>query len=112
MNNALICLALFIPGFGVYLTFLVGYDLGIIISALSTAYMYDKTLLIEGVLFSPIKWLEFTAYALAASEGVMVLFALFTKRLTKESRKTLLMFFGCMSFIITSAIIEFEVTRT
>lgn len=106
-NNIILCLLLFLPVFGVLFMVLVSYGTGTVISAyalLSASTARSEILL---VLFSsPSTWLEFAAYSLAASEGMLFLLGIFTRRFREEGKTLAKTVLACILILIVGAVIE------
>jgi len=106
-NNIILCLLFFLPMLGVLLMAFVSYSTGIVISAyalLSTSTTSSEIL--QSFFLFPTTWLELIAYSLAASEGLLLLLGVLTRRLREEGKnlaKTVLL---CVTLLMISAVIE------
>ena len=105
-NNVTISLLLFIPVIGEFFLAFVSYNSGVVLAAIS---------LIEGIhpvdvfvtsLVWPWSWFEIIAYGLAASQGVMLLIALLTRRFTQELRTLVIVGGISIALLSIGAVIE------
>ena len=93
--------------FGILFMALVSYTTGAVISvyALVSASTTRSEILLS-LLLSPSAWLEFAAYSLAASEGILFLLSVFARRSRAEVRSLAKIAILCILIIIVSAVIE------
>lgn len=106
-NNIEICLIFFIPIFGALFMALVSYSTGLVISALSLlSTSVTRLQLLQMAFLFPWTWLEGIAYSLAASEGVLFLLGVLTRRFREEGKTLLKTILVCVALLIVGAVIE------
>jgi hypothetical protein len=107
-NNVTLCLLFFVPFFGTAFMTFVGYNTGVVLSALSLLSPQSGnavTLALTLFLF-PWTWMEFAAYSLASSAGLMVIISAIGRRLRMEARRFLIALAIATFLLIVGAIIE------
>ncbi len=106
-NNIVLCLLFFLPVFGVLFMALVSYATGTVISAYAlVSASATRSEILLSLFLSPSTWLEFTAYSLAASEGILFLLSVFAKRSRAEGKNLAKAVLSCVAILILSAVIE------
>ena len=106
-NNVEICLIFFIPVFGTFFMATVGYNTGIVFSASAIISHSATSLQLLGfTALLPFFWLEVIAYSLAASEGILFLFGVLTRRFKEESKNLLKTILVCVALLVVGAIVE------
>jgi hypothetical protein len=83
-NNLSISVLLLIPVVGIGLMIIVSYNTGLALAALATIEEVPTLTLFLALSVNPVTWIEVIAYSLAASQGVMCLVGLVSKRLREE----------------------------
>jgi hypothetical protein len=103
-----LCFLFFIPFFGTAFMAFVGYNTGLVLSAVVIINPQSLTslALAFATLLFPWTWMEFIAYSLASSEGLMVIVSALGHTLRKEARKFLMIFAIAIVLLIVGAIIE------
>ena len=105
LNNFRICLLLFIPGFGpaigVYSFVSTGYAIGGVAQVLG----FPPLLYVASEIFSPIFWIEFTAYSIGIAESIWLLRRLIQGRYW-ELKNTAILIGICAALLVVAAIIE------
>jgi hypothetical protein len=99
-NNVMISLLLFIPVIGVFFLAFVSHNSGIVLAAISQIEGFNPTDMFVASLLWPWSWFEIIAYGLAASQGVMLLIALLTRRFNQELRTLVIV--GAISVALLS----------
>lgn len=112
MNNTFICLQLFIPILGMLYLTQVGFNTGYVLAAyaLTNAYI-DATEFFLLTLINPVAWVEFTAYSLASSEGVMLILSIIFRFLRKEVKNLFITLIVAVSLLILSGYLEILMIR-
>ncbi|MCJ7635752.1 stage II sporulation protein M [Candidatus Bathyarchaeota archaeon] len=107
-NNMSLCLLFFIPFFGTAFMAFVGYNTGLVLSAVVIVNPQAPTSLVLAftTLLFPWAWMEFIAYSLASSGGLMVIVSALGRTLRKEARKFLILFTVVVVLLIVGAVIE------
>ena len=108
-NNVMISLLLFIPVIGVFFLAFVSHNSGIVLAAISQIEGFNPVDLFVASLLWPWSWFEIIAYGLAASQGVMLLIALFTRRFNQELRTLVIVSLISIALLSIGAIIEIGV---
>jgi hypothetical protein len=107
-NNITLCLLFFVPFFGTAFMAFVGYNTGVVLSALSLLNPQSGSgvaLALTLFLF-PWTWMEFGAYSLGSSAGLMVIISAIGKRLRIEARRFLIALAIVAFLLIVGGIIE------
>ena len=107
-NNVILCLLSFIPVFGTAFMALVGYSTGIFLAALpivNPSYTSSLTLAFT-TLILPWAWMEFTAYSLASSAGLMMIVSALRRTLRKDVRKLLIALAVSVALLALGAFLE------
>ncbi len=107
-NNVTLCLLFFIPFFGTAFMAFVGYNTGIVLSAVALVNPSagSGVVLAFATMLFPWTWMEFTAYSLASSEGIIVVISAIRRTLTKESRRLLIVLAVAVILLVIGAITE------
>ncbi len=99
-NNVMICLLLFIPVIGVFFLAFISHNSGVVLAAISQIEGFNPVDMFVASILWPWSWFEIVAYGLAASQGVMLLIALLTRRFNQELRT--LVIIGVISIALLS----------
>lgn len=107
-NNMILCLLFFIPFFGTAFMAFVGYNTGLVLSAVAIVNPQTPTSLVLAftTLLFPWAWMEIIAYSLASSEGLMVIVSGVRRILRKEAKRFLIIFAIAIILLTVGAIIE------
>jgi hypothetical protein len=105
-NNVMISLLLFIPVVGVFFLAFISQNSGIVLAAISQIEGFNTIDVFISSLLYPWSWFEIVAYGLAASQGIMLLIALLTRRLQYELKWFVIMGILCVTLLSVGAIIE------
>jgi hypothetical protein len=105
-NNVMISLLLFIPVVGVYFLAFVSHNSGVVLAAIAQIEGFNTVDVFISSLLWPWSWFEIIAYGLAASQGIMLLIALLTRRLHHELRWFTIVGILCVALLSVGAIIE------
>jgi len=88
LNNFLLTLVTFIPVFGipfaVYVQFNTGYAFGALAQTLYETYHVNNIQIILLTLLSPVGILEYSAYILALTESIILVYSIYKKELKKR----------------------------
>jgi len=108
MHNTALCLQFFIPVLGMLSLGVVGFSSGNVLAAiaLSSPNPISSTVLILYTLATPVAWIEFVAYSLASSEGIMIIVSVFSRCLRKEARTFLLVLVASISLLVLGGFVE------
>ena len=104
-NNFPLCLALFIPVFGPAYGVLSFLMTGYIIGAESQVLGIPPLLYVFAQVFSPVFWIEFTAYSIGIAESIWLLRRLIQKRYW-ELKNAAILIGICAALLVVGAIIE------
>jgi len=107
-NNLTLCLLFFVPAFGTAFMAFVGYSTGTVLSALAivSSGSTDAFFLALATLSLPWSWMEFIAYSLASSEGMMIILALVGRTLRREAKTLLIVMAVSVALLVLGAIAE------
>ena len=107
-NNITLCLLFFIPFFGTAFMAFVGYNTGMVLSALAllNPQSGSPVALALTLFLFPWTWMEFVAYSLASSASLMVIISAISRRLRIEARRFLITLAIAAFLLIIGAIIE------
>jgi hypothetical protein len=107
-NNITLCLLFFIPFFGTAFMAFVGYNTGIVLSALAllNPQSGSPVALALTLFLFPWTWMEFVAYSLASNAGLMVIISAIGRRLKIEARTFLITLAIAAFLLAVGAIIE------
>jgi hypothetical protein len=105
-NNAMISLLLLIPVVGVFFLAFVSHNSGIILAAIAQVEGFNTIEVFVSSLLWPWSWFEIIAYGLAASQGIMLLIALLTRRLHHELKILVIVGLACITLLSIGAVIE------
>jgi hypothetical protein len=108
VNNAIITIQSFIPVLGIVNMAQTSYYSGLVYSAIVTVTPSSPSpLALDFATFLfPWTWLEFAAYSLASSEGLMIIVAAITRSLRREVRRLLITIAIAMALLAIGAFIE------
>ena len=84
----------------------VSYNTGLLLSAFATTQSITVIDLLLSTLLFPITWMELVAYSLASTQGIMLLFGVFTKRLRDEGKNLIKVVLICLLLLGLGALIE------
>jgi hypothetical protein len=105
-NNVIISLMLFIPVIGVYFLAFFSHNSGIVLAAISQIEGFNTVDVFVSSILWPWSWFEIIAYGLAASQGVMLLIALLTRRFNDELRTFIIVGLMSIALLSVGAVIE------
>jgi len=107
-NNVTLCLLSFIPVLGTAFMALVGYNTGIFLAALPIVNpSYPSSLILAfATLILPWAWMEFTAYSLASSTGLMMIVSALRRTLRKDFRKLLIILAVSVALLALGSFLE------
>lgn len=108
-NNVMISLLLFIPVIGVFFLAFVSQNSGVVLAAISQIEGFNPMDVFIASLLWPWSWFEIIAYGLAASQGVMLLIALLTRRFNQELRTLVIVGVISIALLSIGAVIEIVV---
>ncbi|MBO3804347.1 MAG: stage II sporulation protein M [Candidatus Brockarchaeota archaeon] len=111
LNNCGIALAMLIPILGAPFAMYVGYSSGLVIAALSQTRNADPVLLLALTVLNPIGVMEFVAYAISITQGLLIVYAAYRKHLTDEARNAAITVLIVSAILFAEAILEFEVIK-
>ncbi len=108
LHNTALCLQFFIPVLGVVSLGVVGFSSGNVLAAiaLSSPYPISASDLFTYTLATPVAWIEFAAYSLASSEGIMIIISVFSRRLRKEAKALLLTLVVSILLLVLGGFVE------
>jgi len=106
LNNFQIALLMFIPVFGTFIGGYVIYSTGTVFAAYSVQSGIPAVYLVGLTLLSPYGILEFLGYGLAMSEGFLIVYSAFKKKLRSEAKALPLMILVVAGLLLTAAAIE------
>jgi uncharacterized membrane protein SpoIIM required for sporulation len=108
VNNITLCMMFFIPVFGSFFMAFVSYNTGIVLSAIALLSQSTTTQLelFFATLIFPWTWFELLAYALASSQGILLLIGILKGRFKQEVKQTLKTIAICIILLVIGAIIE------
>ena len=105
-NNISLCMLFFIPIFGTSFMGFVSYNTGLLLSAFATTQSITVIDLFLSTLLFPITWMELVAYSLASTQGIMLLFGVFTRRLRDEGKNLIKVVLISLLLLGLGAVIE------
>jgi len=105
INNFSICLLMLVPIVGPILGFLILFDTGLVLSAITSTQGYPVYLGLLSLLITPVFWLEFAAYSIAMTESIWLFRRLLQKR-WRELKWTGIFLGICAVLLATGAIVE------
>ncbi|MEJ2113774.1 MAG: stage II sporulation protein M [Flavobacteriaceae bacterium] len=105
-NNFMICLLMFIPVVGPLLGFIVLFNTGIVINAISIVQGYPAVIVSIALFLTPVAWIEYAAYSTALSESLWLFKRILKKRGRKELRIACIFIAICAILLLIGAIIE------
>ena len=107
-NNVSLCLLFYIPVFGTAFMALVGYSTGVFFAALPIVNPSSPSSLTLAftTLILPWTWMEFTAYSLASSAGLMIIVSAIRRTLRKDVRKLLITLAVSVALLAIGAVLE------
>ncbi|MCS7135860.1 MAG: stage II sporulation protein M [Nitrososphaerota archaeon] len=106
LNNFQIALLMFIPAVGTFIGGYIVYSTGIVFAAYSVQSSIPSIYLAGLAVLSPYGVLEFLGYGLATSEGLLIIYAAFKKRLRSEVKKLPLIILAVAGLLLTAAALE------
>jgi hypothetical protein len=108
LHNTVLCLQFFIPVLGMASLGVVGFSSGNVLAAiaLSSPNFISATDLFAYTLATPVAWIEFAAYSLASSEGIMIIISVFSRRLRREAKVFLLTLVVSISLLVLGGFVE------
>ncbi|MEM1666497.1 MAG: hypothetical protein QXW12_04050 [Nitrososphaerota archaeon] len=105
-NNFQIALLMFIPAVGTFIGGYIIYSTGIVFAAYSLQSSIPSIYLVGFAILSPYGILEFLGYGLATSEGLLIIYAAFKKRLRSEVKALPLIILAVAGLLLTAAALE------
>ena len=105
LNNFSICLLMFVPIIGPILGFIILFDTGIALGAISTTQGYPVYIGLLSLVITPVFWLEFAAYSTALAESIW-LFRRLMQRRWRELKNTGILIGICAALLIVGALVE------
>jgi hypothetical protein len=105
-NNISLCMLFFIPIFGTSFMGFVSYNTGLLLSAFATTQSITVIDLFLSTLLFPITWMELVAYSLASTQGIMLLYGVYTRRLRDEGKNLIKVVLICLLLLVLGAVIE------
>jgi len=111
LNNSVIALIMVVPLLGALFAMYVGYNSGLVISAMSQANNVDPVGVLILTLANPIAFMEFMAYALSITQGVLIVYAIIQKRLRQEIRNAAITVVIVLVILIVEAFLEFGLVK-
>ena len=105
-NNIALCMLFFIPIFGTPFMGFVSYNTGLLLSAFATTQSITVIDLFLSTLLFPITWMELIAYSLASTQGIMLLYGVYTRRLRDEGKNLIKVSLICLLLLGLGAVIE------
>ena len=105
LNNFIICLLMFVPIIGPILGFIILFDTGIALGAITTTQGYPVYIGLLSLVITPVFWLEFAAYSIAMAESIW-LFRRLMQRRWHELKNTGILIGICAALLIVGALVE------
>ncbi|MCL7393044.1 MAG: hypothetical protein LZ170_06220 [Thaumarchaeota archaeon] len=105
-NNFQIALLMFIPVFGTFIGGYIIYSTGTVFAAYSVQSSIPAVYLVGLSLLSPYGILEFLGYGLAMSEGFLIIYSAFKKKLGSEAKALPLIILAVAGLLLTAAALE------
>lgn len=105
VNNFILCLGMFIPGFGLIYGMGILCNTGVYIGARAIALNVPTWIWHVSLLMNPIFWLEFVAYSIAMAESIWLIRRLIQGRWS-ELKTTGILIGTCAVLLIIGALIE------
>ena len=84
----------------------VSYNTGLLLSAFATTQSITVIDLFLSTLLFPITWMELVAYSLASTQGIMLLYGVYTRRLRDEGKNLIKVVLICLLLLVLGAVIE------
>lgn len=111
LNNYEIALVMIVPLLGALFAMYVGYSSGLVISAFSQVRNVNPMSLFIFTVANPIAFMEFMAYALAITQGVLIFYAIVRKNFRQEMRNTAITVALVLVILLVAAFLEFELVK-
>lgn len=111
LNNFEIALIMIVPVLGAPFAMYVGYSSGIVISAVSQIRNVDPMSLFLFTVGNPIAFMEFFAYALAITQGVLILYAMLKRHAKQEMRNTAITVALVFTILLVDAFLEYGLVK-
>jgi len=111
LNNSVIALIMVVPLLGALFAMYVGYNSGLVISAMSQANKVDPVGVLILTVANPIAFMEFMAYALSITEGILIAYAIVQRHLRQEIRNAAITIVIVLVILIVEAFLEFGLVK-
>jgi hypothetical protein len=111
LNNCGIALVMLVPILGAPFAMYVGYSSGLVIAALSQTKNVDPVTLLTLTVLNPIGAMEFIAYAISITQGLLIVYAIYRKHLRDEVRNAAITILVVSAILLVEAFLEFEVIK-
>jgi len=111
LNNAVIALIMFVPFIGALFAMYVGYNSGLVISAMSQTNNMNPVSVLLLTVANPIAFMEFMAYALAITQGILLVYSIYQKRLRQETRNAAITIAIVLALLLVEAFLEFGLVK-
>jgi hypothetical protein len=111
LHNFEIALIMIVPVLGAPFAMYVGYSSGIVISAVSQIRNVNAMSLFLFTVGNPIAFLEFFAYALAITQGVLIFYSILKKHLKQEVRNTAITVTLVFAILLVDAFLEYGLVK-
>jgi hypothetical protein len=105
INNFSICLLMFVPIIGAILGLAILFNTGVALGAITSIQGYPVYIGLLNLVFTPVFWLEFTAYSIAIAESIWLTRRLIQRRWL-ELKNTAILVGMCAAILIVGAIVE------
>jgi hypothetical protein len=106
-NNITLCLLFLIPLFGPAFMAYVGYSTGVVLAAAAILSPTSSPLALAfASLLFPWTWLEFSAYSLASTAGLMIIVSTLRHKLRKEVIRFLIALVVSVALLTLAAVLE------
>jgi hypothetical protein len=104
-NNFSICLLMFVPIIGPILGFIILFDTGAALGAITSVQGYPVAIGLLSLILTPVFWLEFAAYSTAMAESIWLFRRLLQQRWL-ELKNTAILIGICAGILIVGALVE------
>jgi len=111
LNNSVIALIMVVPLLGALFAMYVGYNSGLVISAMAQTNNMNPVGVLLLTVANPIAFMEFIAYALSITQGILIVYAIFQKRLRQEIGNAAITIIIVLVILIVEAFLEFGLVK-